>query len=361
MSKLNSRQLCFIIITTATVSKLFFMPALLSGIAEEGLILSCLINYLIDFILLFIILKVYKNNENFCFFKMLESSYGKVVSKAIITLYALFFLFKVFIPMIEEKNSIELTFYETQPNVLTYIPIFAITFYVSLKGIKSFSRSMEIVTILFFVGISIILLLSFNVGDYDNLLPFFSKNPKSMLEGAFKTLLWFGDPIYILFFLNEIKKDNKMTKKVVISYLVSAIIILIVLTVFYAIFGSIAKRQFYAPIKMSKYSITLSNIGRFDYVGSLILSFASIFLIAMPLMFSSSLIKRVYSFKKAYTAPLIVNGLALLLTLVFENGFFSILRWFQNYGIFILITFTYLIPLITFIVYRRKHNATQKN
>ena len=182
-----------------------------------------------------------------------------------------------------------------------------------------------------------------------------------MLEGAFKTLLWFGDPIYVLFFLNEVKKDNKMTKKVVISYLVSAIIIFIVLTVFYAIFGSIAKRQFYAPIKMSKYSITLSNIGRFDYVGSLILSFASIFLIAMPLMFSSSLIKRVYSFKKAYTAPLIVNGLALLLTLVFENGFFSILRWFQNYGIFILITFTYLIPLITFIVYRRKHNATQKN
>ncbi len=357
MYKLNSRQLCFIIITTATVGKLFFMPALLSGIAEEGLILSALINYLVDFILLWFILKVYKNQQTFSFFEMLESSYGKTLSKLIITLYALFFILKVFIPMIEEKNSIELTFYETQPNVLTYIPVFAISFYVSLKGIKSFSRSMEIVTILFFVGIFIIFLLSFNVGDYDNLLPFFSKNPKSLLEGAFKTLLWFGDPIYILFFLNEVKKDKKMTTKVILSYVISMIIIIVILAVFYAIFGSIAKRQFYAPIKMSKYSITLSNIGRFDYVGTLILSFASIFLIAMPLMFSSSLIKRVYNFEKAYTAPLIVNGFALLLTLVFENGFFEILKWFQNYGIFILIVFTYVVPLITFIVYRRKNNA----
>ena len=361
MYKLNSRQLCFIIITTATVSKLFFMPALLAGITEEGLILSCLINYLIDFVLLFFILKTYKSQENFSYFDMLEISYGKALSKVIIALYALFFILKVFIPMIEEKNSIELTFYETQPNVLTYIPIFVITFYVSLKGIKSFSRSMEIVTVLFFIGIAIIFLLSFNVGDYDNLLPFFSKNPKSMLEGAFKTLLWFGDPIYILFFLNEIKKDRKMSKKVILSYLVSMVIIIVVLAVFYAIFASIAKRQFYAPIKMSKYSITLSNIGRFDYVGTLILSFASIFLIAMPLMFSSSLITRVYSLKKSYTAPLIVNGVALLLTLVFENGFFNILKWVQNYGIFILIAFTYVIPLLTFAIYRRKKYATQTN
>ena len=130
MHKLNSRQLCFIIITTASVSKLFFLPGLIAGIAEEGLVLSAIINYIIDFMLLAIILKVYKNEENFSFYDMLETTYGKLVSKVIITLYALFFVFKVFVPMIEEKNSIELTFYETQPNVLTYIPVFAITFYV---------------------------------------------------------------------------------------------------------------------------------------------------------------------------------------------------------------------------------------
>ncbi len=360
MYKLNSRQLCFIIITTASVGKLFFMPGLLAGIAEEGLILSALINYAIDFILLLFILKWYKREENFSFYSMLESSYGKFISKAIITLYAVFFIFKVFIPMIEEKNSIELTFYETQPNVLTYIPVFAITFYISLKGIKSFSRSIEIVTILFFVGIFLIFSLSINVGDYDNLLPFFARSPKELFEASTKTLLWFGDPIYILFFLNEVKKDKKMTPKIIISYVISILIIVVTLATFYAIFASIAKRQFYAPIKMSKYSITLSNIGRFDYVGTLLLSFASIFLIAMPLMFSSSMLKRTYDFKKSYTAPLIVNGLALVLTLVFENGFFDVLHWFQNYGIYLLILFTYVIPIITFIVYRRKNNATQK-
>ncbi|MBQ9781723.1 MAG: GerAB/ArcD/ProY family transporter [Clostridia bacterium] len=361
MYKLNSRQLCFIIITTASVGKLFFMPGLLSGLAEEGLILSALINYAIDFMLLLFILNAYKREENFSFYTMLESSYGKVLSKAIITLYAVFFVLKVFIPMIEEKNSIELTFYETQPNVLTYIPVFAITFYVSLKGIKSFSKSMEIVTILFFIGILLIYSLSFNVGDYDNLLPLFARSPKQLFDASFKTLLWFGDPIYILFFLNEVKKDNKITSKIIISYVISILIIIVTLAIFYAIFGSIAKRQFYAPIKMSKYSITLSNIGRFDYVGTLLLSFASIFLISMPLMFSSSMIKRVYDFKKSYTAPLIVNGIALALTLIFENGFFNVLSWFQNYGIYPLILFTYLIPIITFIVYRRKCNATQKN
>ena len=360
MTKINSRQLCFIILTLSSVGKLFFLPGLISGMAEEGLIISTLINYVLDFSLLLIILGLYNKSSKGSFYKVLEDVFGKKISKIILVFYAIFFIVKVIIPMIEEKNSIEFTFYETQPNVLTFIPIFIITFYISIKGIKSFGKGLEIVTPIFLVGVLTIILLSFTVGDYNNLLPFFAKKPQVLFNASYKTLLWFGDPIFILFLLCEVKQDEKLNRKIILHYILSAIIIVVILTIFYAVFYSIAKRQFYAPLKMSKYSITLSNIGRFDYVATLLLSFASIFHIALPILLSSSILKRVFKFNKSYISPLIVNLTACVLCLVFENGFFNLLNWFQNYGILFLIIFTYLLPCLVYILYRRDKNETQK-
>lgn len=360
MGKLNSRQLCFIVVTTFLIGKLFFLPGLISGIANEGLLLASLINYAIDFLLLLTILFLYKKSGYSSVYDMFNQIYGKHLTRAILVGYAIFFMVKVFIPILEEKNSIELTFYESQPNILTYIPIFVITFYICSKGINAFARSVEIVIILLVIGLSIIILLSVSVGDYDNLLPFFAKPPKVILTASFKTLLWFGDPIYLLFFIGETKQDKKMPKKLIISFFISMIVVLIIFTIFYAIFDSIAPRQFYAPIKMSKYSPTLSNIGRFDYIASLLLSFVSVFQLAMPLMFSSILLAKAFNFKHKCVSCIIVNLTMCILTLVFENGFFEILQVFQKYIIWGLIAFTYLIPLITAIFYRNKHYEAKK-
>ncbi len=359
MTKINSRQLCFIILTLSTVGKLFFLPGLISGMAEEGLIVSTLLNYFLDFMLLLTILALYSKSNKESFYKVLEDVFGKNLSKIILVFYAIFFVVKLLVPLIEEKNSIELTFYETQPNILTFIPIFIITFYISVKGIKSFGKGLEIVTPIFLVGVFTIILLSFTVGNYNNLLPFFAKKPEVLLYASYKTLLWFGDPIFILFLLCDVKQDEKLNKKIIIHYIIGAIIILVILTIFYAIFYSIAKRQFYAPLKMSKYSITLSNIGRFDYIATLLLSFASIFHIALPLLLASRILKRVFNFNKSFVSPLIVNLTACVLCLVFENGFFDLLKWFQNYGILFLIFFTYLLPCLVYILYRRNKNETQ--
>ncbi len=360
MSKLNLRQLCFIVVTTFTINKLFFLPGLISGIAEEGLLLATSINFLIDFLLLLTILYLYKKCGYSSVYDMFYNTYGKKMAKVILFIYAIFFMVKMIIPVLEEKNSIELTFYETQPNIMTFLPIFVITLYICSKGLKTFARSMEIALLIFALGIILILLLSFSVGDYDNLLPFFAKPPKVILTASFKTLLWFGDPIYLLFFIGETKRDNTIAKKLIISFLISMGITLLIFTVFYSIFGSIASRQFYAPIKMSKYSLTLSSIGRFDYLATLLLSFVSVFQLGMPLLFSSYLLEKVFNFRHRFVSCLIVNLTACILTLIFENGFFKILDVFQRYVIWFLIAFTYVIPLVTAIFYRSKRYETKK-
>ena len=89
MTKINSRQLCFIILTLSSVGKLFFLPGLISGMAEEGLIISTLINYVLDFSLLLIILGLYNKSSKGSFYKVLEDVFGKKISKIILVFYPL--------------------------------------------------------------------------------------------------------------------------------------------------------------------------------------------------------------------------------------------------------------------------------
>ena len=120
----TTRQLAVICAVGFTITKLHILPAMLSRYSNEALWLSALINIVLDFLLLLAVLKITSNAKNENVMEFLENRFGKNVSKIICFIYVLFFLLKAFIPIYEQKNSIELTFYETQPTFLTFMPFF---------------------------------------------------------------------------------------------------------------------------------------------------------------------------------------------------------------------------------------------
>ncbi len=355
MNNISTKNLSIIIIVGFTLGKLFVLPALLSGLVSESLWISTLINMVIDLLLLFIVCYLLNNTDK-TFFELLKVSFGEKGSKIISFFYVLFFIGKSFIPILEQKNTIELTFYETQPTLFTFMPFFIVAFYISIKGLKPFAKSMEFCIWIFAFGLLVTILLSLSAGDYSNLLPLFSKSPRQLFIGSLKSVLWYGDPVFLLYFLGHVKRDSNSTKKLTLSFIAYSIITITVFIIFYSIFSSIAERQYYAILKMSKYSITLSNIGRYDYIASLLLSAISVYQTSLPIMLASIALNDCFSFKNKFISPLIIIVIVVTLTLFTQNYFFPSIEFVQNYLTYFFIAMTYLLPLLTILILSRRKN-----
>ncbi len=350
--KISNKQLNIIVGAGFTLTKIYVMPAFLANIANESLWISALISLTFDFLLLLIILKTIKNNNNLPLF---DSKNGSIplINKAGCLLYAIFFMVKGFMPIVEQKNSIELTFYETQPTLLTFMPFFAVAFYIIIKGFRPFGRSYEMCLWVYIFSIFSILLLSVFAGDYKALLPI-GNNPLKILEGSFKSLIWFGDPIYVLFLSGFISAKNSEFKGVKRAYLIYALTTLVILVVFYAVFDTIAPRQYYATLKMSKYSIALSNIGRFDYISAFMLAAMCVFQVCLPLLFANVLLNKCFNFKSPFIAPSIIITIEIVFTILTENMFLTTIDFFSKYIIWFFLIMNYIVPIILYFTSKRR-------
>ncbi len=357
MQKTNTRQLFIIILLGFSLTKFNVLPAILSGIVGEGIIFCCIINFLIDFLLLMVIVKLLYKYEDMSFYEILKYNFGGTFSKFIGFLYVLLFFLKALILITEQKNSIELTLYETQPNFITFLPFFIIAFYVILKGVNAYSRSVELCVFISILGLIAIILLSVGAGNYTYILPLFSQPIPLVLTGVFKSLIWFGDPIYLMLFCKNLIKSKNFKKLIYLSFLIAFLITLTIFVIFYAVFDSIASRQYFVLLKMSKYSISLSNIGRFDYLASFLLTLVNFYVVVLPLLFCSNLIAEILRIKNQYFAPLITIVSALCFSLILQHDFLKAVNFAQNFLVWLFIPLTYIVPLILLIKSRRKQNG----
>lgn len=353
MNKITTRHLCIIIVVGFTLGKLYVLPALLAGMVGENMWLTTIINLIIDLLLLLMVCFIL-SRTNKTFYELLCYCFGNSGAKIISFLYALFFIGKAFIPIFEQKNTIELTFYETQPTLFTFMPFFIVAFYIAIKGLKPFAKSMEFCLWIFIFGLSVTTILALSAGDFSALLPVFSKSPKQLFTASFNSLLWYGDPVFLLYFIGHSTLHKKTTKNMVLSFVIYGAITLIIFIVFYAVFDSIAQRQYYAILKMSKYSITLSNIGRYDYIAALLLSAINVYQTSLPLLLGTIALNDCFSFKNKFTSPLIVFGVMITITLITQNHFFPSISFTQKYLIYFFVFMTYILPLIIFLLLIRR-------
>ncbi len=357
--KISTRQLAVITAVGFTVTKLHALPAMLAGMAGESLWIAAAINLIADFILLCAALKITAKYPDCDLFGAVKNEIGKIPAQIIFVTYAVYFLVKSIVPIAEQKNSIELTFYETQPTVITFMPFFFIAFYIVIKGYLSFARSMEICLWLFIAGMAITILLSAFSGNYARLLPIIPTDPIKTAKAAYNTLFWFGDPLYVAFFCGKIKRDKNHDKRVIDSYLIYCALVIVLLVVFYAVFGSIAQRQYYATLKMSKYAVSLSDIGRFDFIAALLLAGTTVYQVTLPLAFASECLNCAFALKRRFVAPTVIISVSACLTLIVRNDFFKAVDFMQSYASYFFIVLCYILPVL-FAVFKRRKNDIQK-
>ena len=362
--QLKIRQICFFYIALLPVAKFFMMPSLLAEICAEDMWISALINSVIDLFTVIALYLLLRNGKE-GFFALIKKRFGNAFYKALLCFYFLFFIMKIFLPLNEQKDYVELTLYMTSPTLLTFMPVFIAAIYLSARKLRVLGRIADAVFIVAVTGYALMFALSVSSVDMTELLPVGATGTGKILYGAYRSQNWFGDAAYFLFFSGEYVKEKGATAKFIISTCVSAMIVVAFCVLFYCAFGSIAFRQRFALTEISKYATVMNNIERFDFIAVFALLFTAIFSLALPFFFAAATFSAIFGIKKSYAA-LIVAAPFIAVLLFLEQYYASIQEFILKYGSGYFIAFGTVLPLVLaatlkIIELREKGYEIQKN
>ncbi len=343
--QLKTRQICLFFIAFCPITKLFTMPSILASITKNDLWLSSVINVTLDLLTIFCLYVLSKNTDK-TFYEHLEQSFTKTGAKIIYCCYLLYFVIKGILPIIEQKDYIDATLYLSMPSIVYFIPFFILAFYLCLKQLRVLGRLADVLFLFTLSSYVMLIALSLNNADITAILPIGINGAKSVLKGTYCSLSWFGDGAFFIFFVGNFKTYKGDGVKIILSYLVNALMIIIFLIVFYGIFTSIAFRQKFALTEIAKYTSVISNTGRFDYFAIISLLFSSIISIALPLFFASKILQTIFDIKNIYLPPAIVVAISFIITVFLYQYYYSIQKIITVYLGWFMLVFGNLFPII---------------
>jgi spore germination protein KB len=357
--QLSSRQICLFLIAFLPVTKIFILPSVLANTSSEVMWISAIISLTIDFITLIPVVFACKKADK-PFFQLLENALGKGVSRVILILYFIYFMLKSIVPLNEQKDYVELTLYTLMPTVLYFIPFFFVAFYLCAKKLRVLGRAADVMWLITIVGFIILFALSVTNADFGAILPIGAQGVSKVLSGSFNALNWFGDCVYIMFFIGEFKYSKKDTAKILLSFVLAAVLVIFFMVIFYCIFTSIAFRQRFALTEISKYTTVINNLGRFDYIGILLILFSNMVALSLPMYFSCRILNRLFNIKNKWIAPILVVGCQLAILLIFGRHFASIEYFMETFAGYFFIIMANVLPIFSVFLTRRKNNEIQQ-
>jgi hypothetical protein len=180
-----------------------------------------------------------------------------------------------------------------------------------------------------------------------NVLPVGVNGAKNIINGSISTSLWYGDGVYLMFFIGNFAYKKYDDVKIILSYALTGLIVILFMIFFYAIFTSIAHRQTYSLTEISKYSTVINNIGRFDYIGIALILFSNMFASILPLFFTTLLISRAFKVKNKWPISLIVTGCLFFIITFLKEYFLSIDNFIFYYGNYAFLIAFNIIPLLS--------------
>lgn len=356
--QLKTRQICLFFIAFMPVIKFFVLPSRLSEIAREDMWISTLVTSGAEFLAIVCILfQCVKRDVDF--FTLLKNSLGTVTAKTVTTFYALFFLLKALNPVFELCYYVKLTLYEAVPSDIYFFPFFVIPFFLSLKPLRVLGRCADVAWVFTIVGIAILITMSVPNMDLSALLPVGVRGAKAIFSGGYLSLNWFGDGAYLLLFMGNFKCDVKGAIKIACSYLFAALLVAVYCAVFYCIFYSTADRQSFSLTEISKYSTSINNIGRFDYIGIVCVLSSELFAVSLPFFFGTYCVKQITQKQNDYVTPIIYVAVPTIILLFYKNRLYSIGKFLLTYGNGVFALANIIIPILS--IFLREKNSTKKN
>lgn len=279
------------VILIVMINKLILnIPYYIVDLVGSGSIINLLYIGIIDFTVLLIIIRLFKNFETADILDISEYVGGKTFKNLIGFLCIGLFFLVAFITLIDFSNVLHTIYFSNFP--MAYILFFFIfgTLIANLIGLRGISRTICFIIPFAILSVIITFFTSFENLDIKDLTPFFGKSYKetfvSGLSNCFAMYI-----LVIYYFLKPLLKDVKEFKKIsVTSYLISFILLILTIIPMLTLFNTSSNSE---PINSLFLLSRQIELGRFLQRVDALFIFLWIFAIFSYLSFIVFLINRI--------------------------------------------------------------------
>ena len=263
--QLSTRQACLIILFSMLSTKLLSLNSIISYDMGNNAWFTFFISFVIDF--LFALIFIYLINKiNMPILDYLRKKFGYAVSIIISIFVGFMFLFKTTEIMVDIYLFFVQLIYVEIGRIVFVVCFILVLYYFGTRYLRSIGRTLEMLLYMILFALALSVIISFNAINFENLLPFLNINFVRTGHNIITHNLWFGDFWFLFFMVGNVKKEADTTKKLIWTYVLSSLIILVFVVIFTCVFGYTAPLHRVCAIDITEVSPRLINQARFNWL-----------------------------------------------------------------------------------------------
>lgn len=266
MQKLiNTKQFTILVFILTMALKLFMFPTLILKIAGHDGYLVIALALLIEFIILLMILYIFRLFPDLTFYEILEQTLGRITAKALVAVFAFYQIIKISLAINEIKLFFTISATVNISWPISVIPLVFLFAFCAVKTLRSIGRFSEFLCP--YILISMIVLMVMFVGniDFENLLPFLNISPKKFFTGIYHFPIWYADFSLLFIFMGKIKQSKFFVGWSLIGFAVSSLLVVFFSCILFSSYTNIPELlDFGHNISNLSLFSTSHTYGRFD-------------------------------------------------------------------------------------------------
>lgn len=286
--QISTKQFVCVQFLIALAIKMFMLPALMLRIIGKDSYIVMLIWIGVETVNLTFVLLLARRNPDKTMFDILGEAFGKVVSRIIVGMLALFALAKSVLIVGELKMFFSITMYDEINWTIMALPLMALLAAFAIRSLRATGRTSEIVAP--FVLVCTLILGGLIIGDMqgDDLLPFLEDGFSPVAKGITMFPMWFGDITVLLLFVGNIKIGRGFFIASYAAKLLAGAAVMLFSCTLFATYANINTLIDYGHniSNMSQFSMGSQDYGRFDLIFycvwllSVFIKLATVFMLA---------------------------------------------------------------------------------
>ncbi len=258
---MSSRQF-YIVLSIFLISlKIQKMPCLVSSALGKDIWVMAMLYFVIEIGIVMLALYLAKKTKDF----KLEgqSNTFKVIAKGVFILASVYFLFQSILFYETIQDLFEHILFDNLPWTVFSLLLVAAVFYLASSGFKNIILNFELYSVIIFVSLFVVAIFGGLQTNFTNVLPLNTINFKMVFKSFFDYNFWFGD--FIIVYLLALESHKVKAKWTFVTYLVSALFVVLIYIEFAGIYLSYAPMQANLISVLSEQSMLGVNIGRIDW------------------------------------------------------------------------------------------------
>lgn len=324
--QLSTRQACILLFISIVIGKIMVLPSMINYISSNDTWIVFLMAFCVDFFFCLLLLPfVTKQEQNF--FVAVKNKAGKFVAYLVAILLFVLFGFKAFDLLAQNYFLFEETIY-VDINKITFLVLAGVAIcYLGTRQLRSLGRTIEILFFLIVASLIISVIIAVPAIKPTNIFPIFHTGFSNLARVALIHGMWFGDFLLMFFFMGNVKIEKNTTKRVVKTYIFSALAVVAIVTIFVCVFNHTASIHRNCIVDMTETLPRLLSEGRFNWIVYFTFPIASLFLMGFYAYCSISSVQ--FCIKEKIKSNKTVS--ALLLVAFFAVNFILFLNFSKYY------------------------------